>query len=123
MFRVEWSGKVFGKNQRLAKGKYGNFYLTPGYRGFKKGLTWQMILTRCQDPKWVEPFAGDVEVWIECHVHPRRDVDSVVPIIHDCLEAANIIYNDRQIAVTCSRKYRKDRGKPDRIVVEVKEAE
>jgi Holliday junction resolvase RusA-like endonuclease len=115
--RIEWHGKAHGKNQRLGKSKYGNFYLKKGYRDFMTLLAWQATLSRLQDPKWTGPFTRDIEVWIEVWVHGRRDVDSLVPVILDSLESASIISDDKQVVSLHVIKNHKKRGEKDRIVV------
>ena len=118
--RIEWTGKAFGKNQRLGLSKYGGFYLQQGYRDFQTGLAWQMILVRCQDLQWPGPFLKDIEVWIDVWVHGRRDVDSLESAILDTMAIARLIDNDSHVVRTHCQKHSKKRGQEDRIVIEIR---
>jgi len=115
--RIEWSGKAYGKNQRLGRSRYGGFYLNKGYRTFQETLVWQMVLARCQDPAWAGPFAKGIGVRVEVWVHGRRDVDSLVPVILDSLEKARIVDNDKHVVRLEVKKNSKKRGEEDRVVV------
>ncbi len=117
MLTITWSGKAYGKNQRLAKGKYGNLYLTDGYRQFKSDLGWQMVLARCADGHNKYPITDAVNVFMEVWVHPLRDIDSLETVILDCLQASGIIKNDNLVIHDPTTKHIKRRGEPDRIEV------
>lgn len=119
MLRIMWSGKAYGKNQRLTKGKYGNLYLTDGYRQFKKDLSWQIILARCTDSHNRYPIDCPVRVHIEVWVHGARDIDSLETVILDCLQASGIIGNDKQVMQKITIKHKKRRGELDKIAVGV----
>lgn len=44
-----------------------------------------------------EPFDGKVRVDLELPVNNRRDIDNSIKPVLDCLEAAGVFANDRQV--------------------------
>lgn len=116
MILVEWSGKAYGANRRLEKGKRGNFYKGDGYSGFQIGLTWQLVDARIRAGGG---FKGDVQVRFDFMIDSLRDIDSLIKPALDCLQKAEVIENDRNVMRLIATKRKKRRGQEDIIRVSV----
>ena len=117
MICVEWSGKAWGTNRRLEKGKYGNIYLNRKYQGFEKGLTY-LLMAYNTDKR---ALAGEVRVHLDFTISAARDIDSLIKPVLDCLQKARIVKNDKQITRLFVSKNAKKRREEDRIRVMVEE--
>ncbi len=117
MICVEWSGKAWGTNRRLERGKYGNIYLNRKYQGFQTGLTY-LLMAYNTDKR---AFSGDVRVHLDFTIAASRDIDSLIKPVLDCLQKARVVKNDNQITRLFVSKSAKKRREEDRIRVTANE--
>jgi Holliday junction resolvase RusA-like endonuclease len=117
MIYAEWSGKAWGSNRRLEKGKYGNIHVNSEYHRFQNGLTWMLIAYNTGK----KPLTGDVRVHLDFTIAINRDIDSLIKPVLDCLQKAQILKNDSQITRLFVSKKAKKRREEDRIRIVVQE--
>ena len=114
----EWHGKAYGTNKRLETTRYGWIYKNPGYTSFQDGLIWTMIRHRGTS----KPIESKICVDIVFTISRKRDIDSLIKPVLDCLEKARVIRNDNQVAVLHVEKQDKfRRSDEDEIKITVKE--
>ena len=118
MICVEWTGKAWGTNRRLERGKYGNIYANRNYEGFETGLTYLLMSYNAEK----RSLAGSVRVHLDFTINTARDIDSLIKPVLDCLQKARVVRNDSQITrLFVSKTPKKKRGEEDRIRVTVEE--
>ena len=114
---ASWSGRAVGANRRLRPGK-ARWYKDPAYRAFQDSLTGTLLAAR---PK--EPIRGKAKLYLRLSIGRRRDWDSLIKPVCDCLQTARIVEDDRQIRGRIVVDVEDHgHGEPDRIYLEVERA-
>ena len=110
-WNASWSGKAVGTNKRLDTAR-GRIYRNAAYKVFLDDLAWTFAAAGATR------FERPVTVYIQEHVHGRRDVDSLIKPVLDALERSGVLASDNLVREIRAEKQAKHGG-PDRLYVEV----
>ena len=125
MLQVIWTGKAVGGNRRLQQGTR-RWYKNPAYGYFQTDLG--KAIFQAWEPRGV--LSGPVDVFLLFTVNSRRDIDSLVKPVLDCLQTPNpkrphgagVITDDVQICqLRVIKQTKPKRSEPDQIYIEVSE--
>lgn len=124
LLEAHWFGKAVGCNERLKPGRH-RWFKNPAYERFQQDLGIALLLAR----RATTPYMGKVKVLVRFKISARRDADSCVKPLLDCLELSTstkkfgvgIIGNDRQVRELVVQKQDKPPGELDEIFLQVEE--
>lgn len=94
LFEITLAGLPPTVNHLYRTGRNGQRYKT------RAGRTWQKGAADILRAAWRrEPYAGDVELRVDLIAADRRkwDIDNRVKAVQDCLQAAGVLKDDRQV--------------------------
>lgn len=118
-----WQGSFAGKLPKVndwhgarINNRHARIFETTKYKTEKESLAVAFLASRP-----AETITCAVDMRVTVSLWKMVDTDAPMKAIMDCLEAAGVVKNDRQIrSVEIARSYHK-RGEPDQLTVELYE--